>query len=133
MWTAVQGNHSGIVNHFAFNHHVIGGLHDLDVVVIERGQHRCAGRSTADHRQTALAVTKILRVLRVVCVEVFGPFDQQPLRVRRQRRNSSVGRINNQGGASVWQDVTPVKRVEVGTNLQLERLARIDDPALSKR
>jgi ABC-type nitrate/sulfonate/bicarbonate transport system substrate-binding protein len=47
------------VNHFGFNHHVVGGLDDLDVVVVKGGQHRCTGRSAGDHRQTALTVAEI--------------------------------------------------------------------------
>src|SRR4029453_4798298 len=56
--TTVQRNDSGVVDHFVENHHVIGVLYDLHVVVIRAGHH---WRPCVETDETTFVDRKVLR------------------------------------------------------------------------
>jgi hypothetical protein len=82
------------MNHFLHDHDVIARLHDLDVVVVRAGQRRQRAGDAALPEAPILGIVGVGR-------------DQPPrlrarglafLRLRRQRRDAAVGRIDDERG-----------------------------------
>src|SRR5580704_1731678 len=83
MRTAVGGNNTDIMNHFGFNGHVSGTLHNLQIAVVGRGNQR----HYVQPGNTPCAQGKILWAIELVSLGFGAYFSQSLASVRIQRRN----------------------------------------------
>src|SRR5437773_7229789 len=119
MRATVQWDDSGVVNHLHQDHNRSRSLHNLVVAVVVRRKH---WRSSLRHRETTLGQRSVLRTVEGAtsssgCLHAIGV---SPLRLRRQRWNSSVRRVDNQRsshGGYHFSSVSPelvVRAADVG-------------------
>src|SRR6266566_155438 len=119
MRATVQWDDSGVVNHLHQDHNRSRSLHNLVVAVVVRRKH---WRSSLRHRETTLGQRSVLRTVEGAtsssgCLHAIGV---SLLRLRRQRWNSSVRRVDNQRsshGGYHFSSVSPelvVRAADVG-------------------
>ena len=86
MRTPIGGDDPNVVDHFAFDGHITGTLHNLQITVVARGKQ---GRSHAPHSDAAGAQRPVLRSVELVSFGLGAAFGHSLASLRRQRRNSS--------------------------------------------
>jgi len=91
------------VDHFHQDHHVIGRLHDLQVVVIEIIRHE--RRRRAEGQQAALGKGTILWMIVLAAAHRhLGARLLARARFLRQRGNAAIGRIDDERAATLAID-----------------------------
>ncbi len=91
-----------VVHHLGHDHHVIGGLHDRVIVVVEVvGQHRWPGVG-AERHQTALGERPVFRVVVFVELALEGAaFPRAALALLREWGPLAIRRIDDQRAADL--------------------------------
>ena len=111
MWTVVQRNDPGAMDHLGRDDHISGTLKDVEVVVVDRRQiRRRVGPDDAPHRQRHIPIAfGKARVETRVGRGARGP-ELLPFRRKgNERRNSAVGRIHDEGRPFVLGDLQPAR------------------------
>src|SRR6202035_5546561 len=101
----VQRDYAKLAIPLIFNHHVSGALNDVHIAVVSGRKDRWSAKRKASYTESQ--IVWVIGLHRPLCFDVFISgwnflhFRSGLLALGRERRNSAIGRIDNQRGSPV--------------------------------